>query len=204
MTRPDIVRLLLLSGIAAGFFFILVSSVESLIRPGFDLKRHAISMLSLGDRGWLMVATFVVSGVLTLLCAAGLRSADAGWWGPLLIAVYGLGLIVAGIFPAPAGFGFPPGTPADMAPVMTTSAKLHSMGFMIAFSALIVACFVFARGFHGADETGWALLSVVAGLVMPVLVASGMSNLIAPGFAFFIAAVVGWVWLGAVAARLVR
>jgi hypothetical protein len=202
MTRPDVVRLLLLSGIAAGVFFILVSSVECFMRPGFDLKRHAISMLSLGERGWLMVATFIVSGVLTLLCAAGLRAVDAGLWGPLLIAVYGLGLIIAGIFPAPPSFGFPPGTPADMAPVMTTSAKLHSMGFMIAFSALIVACFIFARGFYDAGETGWALLSVVAGLLMPALVAAGMSTLIAPGVAFFIASIVGWVWLGAIVARL--
>lgn len=203
MTRPDIVRLLLLAGIAAGALFIFVSSVESLVRPGFDLKRHAVSMLSLGERGWLMVATFIVSGVLTLLCAAGLRVADAGFWGPLLIAVYGAGLIIAGIFPAPASFGFPPGTPANMAPVMTTSAKLHSMGFMIAFSALIVASFVFARGFYGASETGWTLLSVAAGLIMPALVAAGIGNIIAPGIAFFIAAIVGWVWLGAVAARLI-
>jgi hypothetical protein len=104
MIRPDIMRLLLVAGIAAGFLFILVSAVESFVRPGFDLKRHAISMLSLGDRGWLMVVTFILSGALTLLCAVGLRAAEGGLWGPLLIAVYGLGLIIAGIFPAPASF----------------------------------------------------------------------------------------------------
>ncbi|PJG55469.1 DUF998 domain-containing protein [Bradyrhizobium forestalis] len=202
MMRSDIVRLLPLAGIAAGLLFILVSSVESFARPGFDLKRHAISMLSLGDRGWLMVVTFILSGVLTLLCAVGLRAAEGGLWGPLLIAVYGLGLIIAGIFPAPASFGFPSGTPADMAPVMTTSAKLHGMGFMVAFSALIIACFVFARGYYDAGETELALISIAAGLAMPVLVASGMSNLIAPGIAFFIAAIVGWVWLGAVVVRV--
>src|ERR1700756_40480 len=111
-------------------------------------------MLSLGERGWLMVATFIISGVLALLCAVGLRSAEAGLWGPILIGIYSVGLIIAGIFPAPANFGFPPGTPDDMLPVMTTNAKLHGVGFMVAFSALIIACFVFARGFYGTGEAG--------------------------------------------------
>ncbi len=32
--------------------------------PGFDLRRDAISILSLGDLGWIQVANFVVSGRL--------------------------------------------------------------------------------------------------------------------------------------------
>ena len=202
MSRPELARILLLAGVAAGVLFILVSAVETYARPGFDLKRHAISMLSLGDRGWVMVWTFIVSGLLTLLCAAGLRMANEGLWGPLLIVIYGAGLILAGVFPAPAGMGFPPGTPVDMQPVMDTNAKLHSLGFMVAFSALIIACFVYARGFYQSGFGGWAAVSVAAGLVMPALVASGMSNVIAPGIAFFAAAIIGWVWLGAVAVSL--
>jgi hypothetical protein len=164
MTRPEILRLLLLAGIAAGVLFVVVAAVESFLRPGFDLKRHAISMLSLGERGWLMVATFILSGALTLLCAVGLRAADSGLWGPLLIGIYGAGLIIAGIFPAPACFGFPPGTPPDWAPVMTTGAKLHGVGFMVAFSALTIACLVFARGFDSADENAWALFTALKAL----------------------------------------
>ena len=202
MLRPELVRFLLIAGIAAGALFVLVSTVETVARPGFDLKRHAVSMLSLGDRGWVMTWTFIVSGILTLLCAAGLRSAGAGLWGPILIGVYGAGLIIAGIFPTPPALGFPPGTPNDLAPVMDTNAKLHGLGFMVAFSALIIACFVYAVGFYTSGFGGWTIFSVAAGLSMPVLVASGMSNVIAPGIAFCAAAVVGWVWLGAVAASL--
>lgn len=204
MLRLDFAHLLLLAGIAGGVIFVLVSTVEIFARPGFDIKRHAISMLSLGDRGWLMIATFIGSGALTLLCAVGIRAADAsgGLLVPLLIGVYGAGLIIAGIFPAPAGLGFPPGTPDDMAPVMTTSAKLHGLGFMVAFSALIVACLVAAWSFYQAELVGWAVFSAAAGLAMPALVASGMSGAIAPGVAFYAAAVLGWIWLGAVAARL--
>jgi len=202
MERHDIVRWLVLAGIVAGISFVLVSTIEAFTRPGFDLKRHAISMLSLGDRGWVMVATFIVSGLLTLLCAIGLRYAGPGGsvelWGPLLIGIYGAGLILAGAFPAPAGLGFPPGTPDDLVPVMDTGAKLHSVGFVMAFSALIVACFIFAAGFWQAGLTGWAALSIAAGLAMPALIASGMSGKIAPGIAFYIAAALAWLWLGGV------
>lgn len=203
MERHDIVRWLVLAGIAAGVGFVLVSTVETFTRPGFDLKRHAISMLSLGDSGWVMIATFIGSGVLTILCAIGLRYAGAGGnvelWGPLLIGVYGTGLILAGIFPAPAGLGFPPGTPADLQPVMDTGAKLHSVGFMLAFGSLIVACFIFATGFWQAELPGWAAMSVVAGIAMPALIAAGVGGRIAPGIAFYIAAVLAWLWLAALA-----
>ena len=188
-------RILLTCGGIAALVFCGVSTYEMLTRPGFDIRRHAISMLSLGDRGWVMAATFVVSGLLTLLCAAGLRRVlPGGRWLPILIAAYGLGLILAGIFPAPASFGFPPGTPDDQQPVMTFSAIIHSIAFMLAFTSLTIACFVAARRLSG----GWAAVSLLAGIVMPLLVALGMANLIAPGIAFYLAAIVGWAWLAIV------
>lgn len=69
---------LLLSGVAAGIVFIGVTAVEIFARPGFDISRHAVSVLSLGERGWVMTAAFIVSGILTLLCALGMRQALAG------------------------------------------------------------------------------------------------------------------------------
>ena len=192
-------RLLLTSGGIAALLFCGISTYEMLTRPGFDIRRHAISMLSLGDRGWVMAATFIAAGVLTVLCAVGLRRVlPGGRWLPLLVAVYGLGLVLAGIFPAPASFGFPPGTPADQQPVMTTSAIIHSISFMLAFTSLTIACFVAARRLSG----GGAALSLAAGIVMPLLVALGMANLIAPGIAFYAAAIVGWAWLALVVMQL--
>ena len=192
-------RILLTSGGIAALLFCGMSTYEMLTRPGFDIGRHAISMLSLGDRGWVMAATFVVSGLLTLLCAAGLRRVlPGGRWLPLLVAIYGLGLVVAGIFPAPASFGFPPGTPADQPPVMTTGAIIHSIAFMLAFTALTLACFVAARRLAG----GSAIWSLAAGAVMPLLVVLGMANVIASGIAFYLAAIIGWAWLTLIVIRL--
>jgi hypothetical protein len=192
-------RLLLFSGIAAGFIFCAVSTVEMFRRPGFDLSRQAISMLSLGEGGWIMKTAFIASGVLTLICAAGIYAKLAPAWtgvaAALLIGCYGLGLVIAGVFDAPAGLGFPPGVPADQQPVMTPGAIVHSIGFMVAFSGLILACFVFAYQFFAAGQTLMAAASLLAGIAMPVLVGLGMSMTMAPGVAFYAAAMAGWVWL---------
>ncbi len=188
-------RRLLSAGGFAGIIFCGVAIYGIVTRPGFDLQRHAVSSLSLGEGGWTMVAAFIASGVLTLLCALGLSHVLKEGRGrralPILVGLYGLGLVIAGIFPAPACCGFPAGTPQDQLPVMTPTAIVHSLAFMLAFSSLIAACFVAALRLTG----GSSLLSLLAGIFMPLLVALGMANAIAPGIAFFIAAIIGWVWL---------
>lgn len=195
-------RRLLSAGGWAGIIFCGVATYGILTRPGFDLQRHAVSSLSLGDGGWTMIGAFLVSGVLTLLCAIGVSHVLKEGRGrralPILIGLYGLGLILAGIFPAPACCGFPAGTPDDQLPVMTPTAIVHSMAFMIAFSSLIIACFVAARRRSGSPS----LLSLAAGILMPLLVGLGMANIIAPGVAFFVAAIIGWVWLAALVMML--
>ena len=193
-------RILLLAGVAAGLLFFIIPTIEVFRRPGFNIERHAISVLSLGEGGWIMKAVFITCGFLTLTCALGiymeLARGRGGLVAPLLIGAYGAGLLLAGFFDAPAGLGFPPGTPDDQAPVMTTSAILHSVGFMTAFSALIVACFVFALHFLHEQQTGWAVVSLVSGLALPTLIGLGMSMIVAPGIAFYWAAMLGWLWLG--------
>ena len=70
-TGLTIDRVLLLAGIAAGLLFFIIPTIEVFRRPGFDIQRHAISVLSLGDGGWIMKAVFIVCGILTLMCALG-------------------------------------------------------------------------------------------------------------------------------------
>jgi hypothetical protein len=60
--------------------FVAVSLGQAFTRSGFDLTRHPLSLLSNGALGWLQITNFVVTGVLTLAGAVGLRrgrSADA-------------------------------------------------------------------------------------------------------------------------------
>src|SRR6266516_979263 len=109
-------RALLSCGVVAGPIYIGVGLIEMITRPGFDLRRHSLSVLANGDWGWIHSAMLVITGLLTIACAIGiwraLHPGRAGTWGPLLVGLYGLGLIGAGFFSADPALGFPPGTPA--------------------------------------------------------------------------------------------
>lgn len=208
MPGPILDRVLLNSGIVAAAIFIVVPTVLTFTREGFDIRRHAISMLSLGEGGWMMKAVFILSGLLVLACAVGIRAelmrGQGGIVAPLLIAAYGAGLVLAGFFNAPAGMGFPAGTPQDQLPVMTMGPILHSVAFMIAFGSLILACFVFGVHFWQAGQASWAAVSLAAGIALPVLIGLGMSATISPGIAFYWAARLGWAWLAMISVLLQR
>lgn len=74
-----------------------------------------MSLLSLGNEGWIQITNFIVCGLLTLISVLGFRAVPAshqgGVWSPLLAAIYGLGLVIAGAWHPDPGAGFPPGTP---------------------------------------------------------------------------------------------
>src|SRR5438128_1850429 len=57
-------RTLLACGAVAGPLFVIVGFGQAFTRPGFDLTRHPLSVLSNGDLGWLQIANFLVSGLL--------------------------------------------------------------------------------------------------------------------------------------------
>jgi hypothetical protein len=206
-TRSDSLTTLLLScGVVAGSLFMVVALVQSFLRPGFDLRRHAISMLSLGDLGWMQRTDFVACGVLFLALAVGVRRVlhpgRAGTWGPLLLGGLGTGLVIGGVFSTDPALGFPPGAPAGMPATMSWHAMLHSLGFFLAFSSLTAACFVLARGLASRGRRTWAVASVATGIATPLLIALGMTSMIATGIAFAVAAVLATWWTAAVSARL--
>ncbi|HSC88851.1 MAG TPA: DUF998 domain-containing protein [Polyangiaceae bacterium] len=187
------------AGWAAGLLFTAVTLVEIFARPGFDLRRHAVSVLSLGPRGWVMTGTFIGSGLLVLLCAGSLlRLGSVGLAAPILIGLYGLGLVGAGVFPAPAGLGFPPGTPDDLQPVMDRGAILHSFAFMLAFGSLIAACFTLGVSQFTGGVASWGAFSLGAGALMPIFIALGITSRVPPGIGFYVASLVAWLWLAGV------
>lgn len=189
----------LVAGAIAGALFVVVSTEEAITRDGFDLERHAVSMLSLGERGWTMAATFLVTGGLVFGLALSLRRLHPGRWPSLLIGGFGAGLIVAGLFPAPRGLGFPEGTPLDLQPEMTTTAILHSVGFNLAFGCLIAACFVLAHAYRKQSRPGVAAACLAAGLGIPALIGLGASSVLPTGVGFYLAAMLAWVWLASIA-----
>jgi len=151
-------RRLLACGIVAGPLFFTVTLVHAFAREGYDLSRHPISLLSLGDLGWIQIANFVVAGALYVACAAGMRRVlhpgRGGTWGPRLVGALGVGMIMAGIFVTDAGAGFPQGAPAGAPPEISWHGMLHSVGAMLAFGQLI-GCLVLARRFTALRLRGW-------------------------------------------------
>ena len=111
----SLTRILLLCGAIAGPLFIFTVLIQDYTRPGFDPRLDPLSLLSLGDWGWVQMVNFALAGVLNLLYAVGLwrrlHTGRAGTWGPILIGAYGLGLIVVSIFRTDPANGFPPGFP---------------------------------------------------------------------------------------------
>jgi hypothetical membrane protein len=206
-----------LAGAAAGVGFVLSFLVQGALREGYDPVRHYVSQLSLGPGGWVQVATFVLSGALLVVFAAALRRALAPGRGsvaaPILLALTGLGLVTAGLFPADPGLnGFPPGStlPPDSP---TPSFTVHILSAAVVFFALPAAAFVLARRFRRDPAwRGWAVWTVAAGVVVWALwagstVLSGDGS--APidgviGLVQRIYLVVAFGWVTAVSVRLSR
>jgi hypothetical protein len=208
-------RALLACGLAAGPLYVVVGAVEAVTREGFDPTRHDLSLLANGKWGWIHIALLVTSGMLTALGAVGMRQAmgggRGGTWGPLLLGVYGAGLVGAGIFVADPMNGFPSGLPAGAYGDVSWHGMLHIVFGGVGFLGLIAAYFVFARRFAALGERGWARFSAATGVIYFAAffgIAAGSQQggtvLTLVVLAFTVAVVLAWAWISAVAARLLR
>ena len=202
--RASISRLVA-CGLVAGPLFTAVFLLAGAFKgSGYDALRHPVSSLALGDHGWVQTANFLVAGALTVAFAIGLwRSGLRA--GAVLIGIWGIGLVGAGLFVTDPVSGFPLGTP-PMSDYTTTGA-LHDGFSLPAFLALAAAQVVLSRG----QTSRWmiySLLSATAFLACFVLASAGFnqaSGLVDVGGLFQrIAVVIGWTWTVALAVRVLR
>jgi uncharacterized protein DUF998 len=203
-------RSLLLGGVLAGPVYVLVGLLQILSRPGFDIRRHALSLMSNGDLGWVQISNFIVTGCLVIGCAVGIRRAlspgRGASWGPLLLGIYGLGLIGAGLFVADPMDGFPLGTPPGPPVVQSWHGPYHFLAGGIGFVALIAACAVFARRFAALRKPAWAAFCLATGGLFFAAFAGIASGSKHPAIipAFTAAVVLTWTWLSALSVLLRR
>lgn len=194
-------------GIFVGPLFVIVSLIEGALRPGYQPLRQPVSALAIGPRGWVQRLNFFITGFLALCYAPGLHTALSAygnpWWPPVLVAIFGLGLIGAGIFVTDiTGLKWP--TRAQR----TRAGILHDQASFPVFVALVTASFIFANLFAGTGHGGWAAYSVLSGVAVAVFfVLAGL------GFAFKahmnrvgglmqrFSIIAGWLWLSLVAAH---
>jgi hypothetical protein len=198
---------LLAGGVIAGPLFVLVALAQILTRPGFDITRHPVSLLSLGDLGWIQSANFLVTGLFTIACAIGtrrvLRGGPGSTWAPALLVIYGTGFAAASVFHADPGNGFPPGTPDSIPATMSWHGTLHMVFGSLAFLTLIAVCVVFARRFAAVKQRGWAIGSVIAGLLFAIGLGNAMSGGSAGSLTLFVGASIALIWVALTSSHLI-
>lgn len=134
------------------------------LRPGYSHLTQYIS--ELGERGsstelLMRYAGFVTTGFLHMAFAASLNTALKGRglasFAAALLALNGLGRIVAGLFPCEVGC---------VGPKVLLSQKLHSLGASVGFLALIGAAILWGLALrrHGSAR-GLSAYSIASGLL---------------------------------------
>ena len=204
-----ITKSLLGYGVIAGPVYVVAVAAQAATRDGFDPTRHAASQLANGNLGWIQIATFLVTGAMTVAAAVGIRrslgAARSSAWISGLIGVYGAALVVAGFFRADPSDGFPPGTPAGVGEP-TWHGIVHFAVAGIGFVCLVAACFVFAARFSRNGDHRWAWFSRVTGILFAgtfAYITSGTGGSAAI-LSFTAAVVLVWAWLTAVSVKLYR
>ncbi|MEV4279170.1 DUF998 domain-containing protein [Actinoplanes xinjiangensis] len=115
-------RVLPAFGALAAGQMLVVSTVDGLLRPGYDPMRNWISHLSLGEHGWIGTVNLATCGLWLVLGAVGLyRRADR--WAAGTVLWCGLCLVALAVVRTDAGLGFPPGVPVEQ----TVRGLIHQM-----------------------------------------------------------------------------
>lgn len=197
-------RLLLLAGIVAAPLFLALWALQAFTREGFRPTFHPLSLLSLGDGGWVQIANFVLTGILLIGAGAGLRrSAEptAGAKPALLVALMGVGLVIAGVFVTDAGAGFPEGAP-EGAPQLSWHGAVHEVGFILTQLAFVAATILLAVRFGRARRRGWMIVSILALVTSVGVVAVGSPDTMA--IRLVISSAIEFGFVAAIAARALR
>jgi hypothetical protein len=206
-------------GVVGPLLFIVVLLIEGATRPGYNAWRTDGSYLALSNQGWEQIANFIVCGLLCLAFAVGLRriwrTGRASVWGPRLVGLFGLGLVIAGVFVTDPGQGYPPGAPLGGGE-QTWHGWVHGINALLFFLvALPGSCFVLSRRFAAEPQTRrWATYSWMTGALI-LLISLPINTFVLP-FAYHagfpvvegllqrVEIIMGWVWLALTALNLWR
>ena len=196
-------RLLLTAGVVAGPVFVVTAGVQAMTRDGFDLSHQPLSLLSLGDLGWIQITNFILAGLLSLAFAVGVGRTLVGGpgsrWAPRLLAVFGFGLIIGGAFVPDAALGYPVGTPDGYPSSLSLHGMLHAVAPPLAFISLVAACLVVARRWGSEGRRTAAVGTRIVAFACLLL-----SVPVGPGFSWrlFAAVTLGFAWIAVFAVHL--
>jgi len=122
-----------LAGLIAPIWFTLLVIVQG-FQDGYSHVAMPISALTAWPAGWVQRFNFCVTGILMVVFAVGLHRRVApsrfGAVGFALLALGGIGIVFAGIFPWVLVNGVPSETPAHVAAAITSFGST-SLGLMV-------------------------------------------------------------------------
>jgi hypothetical membrane protein len=181
-----------------------------LVQPGLDPRDEAVSYYVHGPFGWVLTVGLILLGIGSMSLVFGLARLVEGRWGRAgrwLVGVWGLGVLLGGVFPAdPPGHWNEPPSLAGM---------IHGNAAMLAFLALPAGALCLARTFrqdprwrpHGslfralAAAAALSLVLFMASLA-PVFVRPGPPVLLGLSERLLLAAYAAW--LVAVGIKIVK
>jgi len=155
-------RWLALSGVVGPVAFVVAFTLLGALRPGYSAIRQAVSDLGVGSNAWVMNTFIVLDGLLLIVFAIcftlsmrTVLSQGSRWFSAVLLALPGLGLVIAGVF--------------TEAPETLT---IHWMvgASLLFISPVIVFPLIWLMLRHDARWRGWGLYALIAGIATLVLV----------------------------------
>jgi hypothetical protein len=190
-----VTRLLLTCGVVGAVLFVVTFLIDGATRPGYRPLYHPVSALALGSRGWVQISNFVVTGLLMIAAAVGTREALDVTFGPALLALLGVGLVVSGLFPMDPMRGYPPGTEPGTPAILSRRHKVHDAFGFVVFASLAAAAIAFGLALEG----GWRIYSfATAALIIVLIVVFGAAwerDSPRTGLLQRLMVLVGWTWI---------
>ena len=191
-------RFFAICGIIAPILFTILIIIESLLRPGYSQFYNFVSDLGVGSNAVIQNINFVIFGVLSIFFAFGLRSGlpslprkalKVGVW---LVAIFGLCILLAGVFPEDYLSQVP-----------------HNLVSATAFVTIIAAQLLIWKGLKNADDSVWgnyrkySLISGVLSLILVLILKVVMSDFSDyQGIAQRAFLAVPWIWVEVTALKL--
>ncbi len=150
-----------IAALSCAFFVAVVLLIPVLDDGDYTAGTSTISEGVLVRFGWLQTVAFLVLGIGSVLLAymlRGLWTSRRGVAATALIAVWGVAVVVSGIFPVDEGVKGE-----------TTAAVVHLTAASVAFVALLVAMWLASFAFRGYEAwSSWSTASIITSAVATV------------------------------------
>lgn len=197
LQAKQVARIATIAVVGIAYFLIAVIALHFL-RPDYDPVSRWVSEYAVGSYGFLMTSAFfgLSLGSLALVIGLyqGVSRSGRSWIGLLLLGIWGVGILIAGIFP-----GDLRGAPE------TISGNIHDLASLLSFFSLIAATILLSRRFK--QDERWRPFHRSAFILSLVILATFIGFFLTAGTEFVglsqrIFIVTFLIWLLLTAARL--